>query len=74
MEAKSGQWIRNIYVKSAIVYEWLMYLPARLNSKFVVIATKSRRGSSNFLIYDLEAIRNPSSKECLLTTITVRYC
>jgi hypothetical protein len=76
MEAKSGQWIRNIYVKSilCIGFEWNMYLPARLSSKFMVIATESRREPSKFLIYDLEAIRNPSSKERILTTITVKYC
>jgi hypothetical protein len=74
MEAKTGQWIRNIYLKSRLYIncEWDTNLPVRLNSKFLVIATESR--PSNFRIYDLEAIRNPSSKECLLTTITVRYC
>ncbi len=75
MEAKSGHWIKNIYISGPYIdRSWNTYLPARLNSKFMVMVTESREGPPSCHIYDLEAIRNPSSKECLLTTITVRYC
>jgi hypothetical protein len=77
MEAKSGEWIKNIHLKFSLYVDCFeeTCLPAKLNSKFLVIVTESRGNwPANCLIYDLEAIRNASSKECLLTTITVRYC
>ena len=78
MEAKSGQWIRNIYLKSIASHLDLSRTAflVRLNSTFMVTVTEQPHPEweSTLHVYDLEAIRNPRSTECLLTTITVRYC
>ena len=77
MEAKSGQWIRNIYLKSIASHLDLSRTAflVRLNSTFMVTVTEQPHPEweSTLHVYDLEAIRNPRSTECLLTTITVRY-
>ena len=77
MEAKSGQWIRNIYLKSIASHLDLSRTAflVRLNSTFMVTVTEQPHPEweSTLHVYDLEAIRNPRSTGCLLTTITVRY-